>query len=418
MNICLSKKNFSLGNTIEGIVTDNDWNDSIEVIKITKYFDYIIYTEIVLQDNLFSFNINDPGLYICRGCKPNTDIKAFSYGLDEGIDVDNTIMNIYKDREESFSREKYADEGGNKHFDIYMFCENVNPKADCEYDDVRIIPYDYFNQMGEFAFVNRFMKDYTVTNSILSEADYSNRYSAVLKMVNVVAVDQNSAGKYATDRMSVLLNLYALRDICNPRVIMSVVLDRDTKQLFKYVNYPKFSGNLLQIGDYGEAFLDYYHVCVQDKQLRFLLTLIRDAYSEMMADIRTYRLWLVLEYITYIFNYDDKLSEKDRVDKLIKEETPDYYNEPSCYGLKTEDFLDICLQRRNCCAHQGGCIAGSDGKCSTNLTKSKERREKCRPHPVQDTHFMNDGICQELEWLVKRLIYIAIDHRSPAKIPI
>ena len=66
MNICLSKKNFSLGNTIEGIVTDNDWNDSIEVIKITKYFDYIIYTEIVLQDNLFSFNINDPGLYICR----------------------------------------------------------------------------------------------------------------------------------------------------------------------------------------------------------------------------------------------------------------------------------------------------------------------------------------------------------------
>ena len=132
------------------------------------------------------------------------------------------------------------------------------------------------------------------------------------------------------------------------------------------------------------------------------IDVIRDAYSEMMADIRTYRLWLVLEYITYIFNYDDKLSEKDRVDKLIKEETPDYYNEPSCYGLKTEDFLDICLQRRNCCAHQGGCIAGSDGKCSTNLTKSKERREKCRPHPVQDTHFVNDGICRELEWLGKR----------------
>lgn len=408
MNICLTKKNYLLGENVEGRVEDNNRNIPFEVVKITKHFDYVLYPEIKPLDGRFSIRIDDAGLYICRGCEPYTDIKAFSYGINKETDVDNAIINIYREREKSFSREKYADECGTKHFDVYMFCENMNPKADCEYDDIRIIPYNHYNQMGEYEFVNKFMEEYSITNAKLSKHDYRERYSCVFKMDNVVAIDCNSAGKFATDRMKVMLNLYAVCDMCNPRVIMSVVMDRDTKELYNRVNATGFSGNLLQLGDYGDSLLDKYHACVNNKQLCFLLSLARDAYSEMMADIRTYRLWLVLEYISFIFGIEG--SEHENAIKLVQERAPEYYKDTLCNGMNTDQFLDVCLQRRNCCAHQGGCIVDLDGKCKSYLSHSQKRRELCSMYPVPDTSFMNDQICKELEWLVKSLIICAIDY--------
>ncbi len=409
MNICLSKKRYMMGEIVEGEVNDNDQNIPLEIFKVTKHFNFLIYQEIKPVSNRFSVNIDETGLYICRGCEPNTDIKAFSYGIDEETDVDTAIIKIYREREASFSREKHADEAGNKHFDIYMFCENINPKVDCEYNDVRIIPYNHYNQMGEYNFVNKFMEEYSITNDKLTELDCTERYSAVFKMDNVVAIDCNSAGKYAVDRMTVLLNLYAVQDMCNPRIIMSVVMDRDTKELYKHVNSPRFSGNLLQIGDYGETLLDWYHICVNNKQFRFLLSLARDAYSEMKADIKTYRLWLVLEYITFIFEIKGSKNE-NIIMKLVKERAPEYYKESLCNGLNMEQFLDVCLQRRHCCTHQGGCLVDSDGKCNSHLTHSSKRREVCRKYPVPNTSFMNDEICIRLEWLVKSLIFSSINH--------
>ncbi len=410
MRLYLSKKNYRLGECVEGEVTDIDTNNSIKVIKITKHYDYLIYTEIQPVDNRFSINLNDAGLYICRGCEDNTDMKTFSYGMDEEIDPDNAIVNIYREREKSVSRKKHADEGGNKHFDVYMFCENINPISSCDYDDVRIIPYNHYNQMGEFDLINRFMEEYNISKAKLSESDYTHRYSAVLIMENIVALDYNSAGKYATDRMGVLLNLYAVQDMCNPRIIASVVMDRTTKELYRLMYAQKYLGNLLQIGDYGEGILRRYQICVHDKQLIFLLSLARDAYSEPMADIKTYRLWLVLEYIAFVFDIDD--GEREKIRRLVKEKDPEYNEDTVCCGLDIESFLDVCLQRRNCCTHQGGCIVDSDGKCNTHLTRREDCRKKCSQFPVHGTYFMNDEICVKLEWLVKRLIFCCIDYRN------
>ena len=386
----------------------------VEVVKVHDWYDEDFDIDGACNINEGMVNIDckctlDKGLYLIL-CLKNIEgavIAGYTHDTTRILDafiVDGTsemspiemYQSVVNNRNELFCLPKYkSDNEGSIPFDVAIFIKNINVDVQVNYGDIELIPYKKYSLLSEVEYINGFLLDVGYDLKFDVNKYCSNRPAAVFRITNIYATSDDEAVDFAIKRAGLVNNLFTLMMQGNGSFFAVVVFDKNKKAAQFRPIQPNYVGNLLKWINQGHFIRTYYDALKDSNSyLKLYIKLLTDAMNEEDKIIKYYRLWIVLEGIASIKNYEKEEMKKwngdvvknkkgdtvyvgykslDIVFELIRRSSlysEDFFKVESITTPK--EFLSVCYQRRCCAAHHGSCVCEDLQKC--NLTKKEMKR--------------------------------------------
>lgn len=332
--------------------------------------------------------------------------------------------NIYRLREEKYNRPRYkVNEKVAIPFDVYVFCKNIKNSVRAQYDDVEIFPYDYLKLTSEVNYINSFYKDIiNLQLTVHQERFNSSIPSAVFRVTNIMALNYEEAEEYALKKVDILNNIFTAL-LGSHGTYFSVVTLNKKEQMSK-INMldTRYKGNLLLLAEQGFNIRHYYeYLNKENSYLIVYMKLLNEAKNEENRMLQYYRYWNILEGIASLKKYEDNSMKKwdgtvvynkngnkikigtealNIVFELVRNNFIKTSEESFISNLdnvkSVKEFLGICYQRRNCCAHRGECYCNDKKICVEN----KKSMKMCKDNNIihkEEPIFLQDRILRKLE---------------------
>lgn len=453
INISFKKNNFI---PLEKIIGQFEFNRKLDnsklkfiLVHVYDWFDETIILDGsgTYENGIINFKMNnglEKGLYTLLCIKDAKDnvligrendnlhpIAAFTVLATKEKDAMKLYYDIYKMREDRFNRPKYRINNKNAiPFDVYVFCKNLKNSVIAQYDDVEIYPFGYLNLNSEVDYMNSFYKEMTNYQMTVRHEKFETSVpSAVFKVSNIMALDYEEAEKYAIEKIDILNNIFTTL-LWSHGTYFSVVTFNKKDHMTK-INMleTRYKGNLFLLAEQGFNIRHYYkYLNKENSYLIVYMKLLNEARNEENRMLQYYRYWNVLEGISSLKNYENNTMKKwdgtivynkqgnklkignealNNVYELIRENFRDVREDIFTSNLdninSVKEFLGVCYQRRNCCAHRGECYCKDEKIC----LESKKSMKLCNNSNIihnEDPIQFRDRILRKLEEISFRVV--------------
>lgn len=414
--VILNNNNLKYKQNISGKFYLNKKGGTIDCIfcvaRVYDWFDSLIEIpgEIVVENNEARFNVEnelEKGLYIFLGVytvegkaivgnrKDNLNfLEAFTV---EGnikktpTELYNLVVNI---REQSFNRAKgeHSEQRTSK-YHVYIFAKFIKLGTRAQYDDIEIYPFDYLKMESEVNYINRFFDTYKdVSINVKGDRFESSVPAAVFCIRNIYAESYEKAEKYALAKADILNNIFTALLRSHGTFFATVVLNENEKMSKISMLDSRYKGNLLLLAEQGFNIRHYYKVIAnKNSYIRVYLKLLNEAMKEHDRMLSYYRYWNILEGISSKKDFVNKemrtwegtivKNKKGEICKIgdnalnnvfelfrvnfSSVSSTDFVNDLEKI-TRPKEFISVCYQRRNCCAHHGDCNMTDKKRCSLN----------------------------------------------------
>jgi len=184
----------------------------------------------------------------------------------------------------------------------------------------------------------------------------------------------------------------------------------------------RYKGNLLLLAEQGFNIRHYYEYLNKDNNyLTVYMKLLNEAKNEENRMLKYYRYWNILEGIASLKRYANNSMKRwdgttiynkngneiqigtealNIVFELVRNNFVETSEENFLSNLdnvkSVKEFLGICYQRRNCCAHRGECYYTDKEIC----VEAKNSMKLCKDSNIiykEEPIFLQDRILRKLE---------------------
>lgn len=421
---------------------------SLQMAQVFEWYDCSKYitpeVEIEDSDIKISFTNNlDSGVYVLVSIlrEDGTSILGEKNNIENYIDcfysdykckdTASCFYNRIKEKRKwNVQRPKFRIEEKNvKPFDVFVFAKNILLSTVADYEDIQVVPYEYLSSISEINYINKFFNERvnTIEFKVREEIAKENKPSVVFVIQNIMAFDYNDAEKFALEKIDCLNNIFSLLLKCHGTYFGIITFNTKDKMTKINILDTLYKGNLFLLAENGFNIRHFYsYLSRNNTYLNVYLKLLNEAIKENERLLKYYRFWNILEGLANTKNYENKVMKKwngnivvsngrtvrikdnalDKVFELLRN-TFAVNNEKINFKLEQikseKEFLSVCYQRRNCCAHQGDCFLNDKAKCLDN----KETMQRCKNNNVLHTEepiAFQDKILRELESITMRVL--------------
>lgn len=420
-----------------------------EIARVYDWYDEKITLkgEGTIKDGYLLFKINnglEKGLYELLAIKDEqgnvlygeennniNPIDAFLINNTKGKNALDICKKVHLERDTFFSKPKYiCDKDKATSFDVYIFCKNIKIDVNAQYEDIEIFPYEYLKMTSEVNYINSFFKEKANINLTVHQEKYEQEIpSAVFYMCNIMALDYEQAKKYALNKADILNNIYTTLLGSHGTYFAVVTLNKKEKMSQISILDTRYKGNLFLWAENGFNIRQYYkYLNKENSYLTVYMKLLNEAENEENRMLKYYRYWNILEGIASLKNFKEMKMKKwdgtvvfnkngqelnigvealNNVFELIRINFAK--NSEIEFLGKIEDiksvkeFLEICYQRRNCCAHKGNCYFQDKNICLT----TKNRMCRCKRNNIIHTEEpvqFQDKVLRRLQEITTQVI--------------
>ncbi len=358
-------------------------------------------------------------------------IEAFFINNDKELDVISICKKIHLNRESYFAKEKYIC-AKNKAipFDVFVFCKNIKIDVNAQYEDIEIYPYEYLKLTSEVDYINSFFKNKIGIDLTVHSEKYEHDIpSAVFHMRNIMAIDYEQAKNYALRKANMLNSIYTTLLGSHGTCFAVVTLNKIEKMSQISIMDTRYKGNLLLWAENGFNIREYYKYLNKDNgYLEVYMKLLTEARKEEDRMLQYYRYWNILEGLallkkfdrynlkswdgTIIYNKKGQLQKigDDALNNVFELVRINFgkYTENNFIGkieniTTVREFLRICQQRRNCCAHRGACYFYDKDICIATKDKMASCKRNNILHKEEAIQFQ-DKILRKLQEITTQII--------------
>lgn len=449
----LDKYNFLSIEYISGkIKLNKNLNNEKLIFKIAHVYDWYDETLTLngngtIKDGYLLFKINnglEKGLYEILAIKDEqgnnlygeennniNPIDAFLINNSEEKNALEICNKVHAGREKFFMTPKYiCDKNKAIPFDVYIFCKNIKIDVNAQYEDIEIFPYDYLKMTSEVNYINSFFKEKVDIDLTVHSEKYEHDVpSAVFYMCNIMALNYEQAKEYALKKADILNNIYTTLLGSHGTYFAVVTLNKKEKMSQIKLLDTRYKGNLLLWAENGFNIRQYYKYLNKDNSyLIVYMKLLNEAKNEENRMLKYYRYWNILEGIAKLKNFSRKkikkwdgsivYNKKGQEIEIGEEALNNVFElvrinfskntEMNFLGKieninSVKEFLDICCQRRNCCAHRGNCYSQDKNICLTTKDKMCNCKKNNIIHQEEPIQFQ-DKILRKLEEITSQII--------------
>ena len=435
----LDKSNFLSMEYISGrIKYEKNIDDTTLIFIIAHVYDW--YDESIrlegsykIEENSLVFKINnglESGLYeilsiedtkgnIIAGNKNNNihPLDVFSINYSEEKDVINKNKKIHQNRDDFFNKPKYICNKENAiPFDVFIFCKNIKIDVNAQYQDIEVIPYEYLKMTSEVNYINSFFKNKVDIQLTVNSKNFENEFpSVVFHMSNIMALNYEQAKEYALKKVDILNNIYTTLLGSHGKYFSVITLNKKEKMSQISMIDTRYKGNLFLLAENGFNIRQYYkYLNENNSYLIVYMKLLNEAKNEENRMLQYYRYWNILEGIASLKNFTNSKMKKWDGTIVVNKQGKDINVGDEALNIVFElirikfsksaekdflgkienirsikEFLKICYQRRNCCAHRGECYKNNKNIClstkdSMCICKKNNIIHEEDPIPFQD----------------------------------
>ena len=414
-----------------------DWYDECIVLKGSG----------ILKDNILKFKIcnglekglyelleisDSKGIALFGNKKGNINPMAvFTINVDNNKDALKVCRKIHMMRDNLFNLPKYiCNRDKVIPFDVYVFCKNIKIDVIAQYEDVEVFPYEYLKMTSEVDYINSFFtKQINVGLKVKHESFEHEVPSAVYHMSNIMALDYEQAKEYAIRKIDYLNSIYTTLLGSHGTYFAIVTFNKKEKMSQISMCDTRYKGNLLLLAENGFSIRKYYKYLKKEKSyLSVYMKLLVEAKNENSRMLKYYRYWNILEGIaslkkyekcnmkkwdgTYVYNKRGEnikvgTEALNKVFELVRKNFNEQTEESILGKMEkiksVKEFLEICYQRRNCCAHRGECYKNDKSICLKTNEKMLNCNKKNIIHIEEPIPFQ-DRILRKLEEITVDII--------------
>ena len=449
----LDKYNFISMEYISGkIKLSKNWNNKKLIFKIARVYDWYDETitlsgEGIVKDGYLLFKINnglEKGLYEILAIKDEQGNVLYGEESNNINPIDAFLINnlkeknaldickkVHIEREAFFTKPKYiCNKDKAIPFDVYIFCKNIKIDVNAQYEDIEIFPYEYLKMTSEVNYINSFFKEKVNIDLTVHSEKYEHELpSAVFYMCNIMALDYEQAKEYALKKADILNNIYTTLLGSHGTYFAVITLNKKEKMSQISILDTRYKGNLFLWAENGFNIRQYYkYLNKENGYLTVYMKLLNEAKNEENRMLKYYRYWNILEGIASLKNFkkmkmkkwdgtivcNKKGQELDIGEKALnnvfelirsnfsKKSEMEFLGKIE-YIKSVKEFLNICYQRRNCCAHRGNCYSQDKNICLATKDKMCNCKKNNIIHIEEPIPFQ-DIILRKLQEITTQII--------------
>ena len=444
-----SEEKICLNGTVGGIALDivGKHNIKLKMAKVYDWFDQAFWVDGLgdFSNGMLNYSISnsfEKGLYIvlCVSLKDEVilgrenDNSRIIGAFCVGGGLDKNPIELYKFIVETRDRKFNEPEGnyqaqGTESYNVFVFAKNIYAQTVAQYCDVEIYPYDYLTMESETNYINRFFKHFPGIDIIVHKEKFEREIPAAVFCVNnIYASSYDEAQEYALRQVEMLNSIYTILLRSHGEFFAALVFNTKEKRTRISMLDTRYKGNLLLLAEQGFNIKHFYkHISTSNSYLHVYLKLLNEAMNETNPMLQYYRFWNIAEGIASKKQYHSRKMKKwdgssvigkgkdvligetalNNVFELYRENFGSISDKDFAAGLekisKPKEFLSVCYQRRNCCAHLGTCFS-ADGKiCDKNDKVKKLCKESFIVNKEEALGFQ-DKILRKLQDTVFRIV--------------
>ena len=424
---------------------------NINIVKVNEFYDYNIgdiKTEYNIENEMIHLkfdlnNVSNGEIFIITQIildnsyvigKKNTDFPIGYILIDENNNMQNAkeLFNIIRRKREEIFNLPIGDINENNSYQVLIFCKDIYADACAQYGQIQITPYKNLGYESEIKYINNFFKHcQTNININLNEKDILEshfRPSAIIHIPNVIANNIQRAEEISLNKASILINIFSLLKKSHGSFFAIFINHKNNgKHYFKFLD-GEYRGNLIPgtiSGENGEIIRQYNQVLSESpSEMNVFIQLLNDYIKENNIMMKYYRLWEIIEGFARKQNICNKLVKdwngnifrNKKGKKMQITEAKQYVFEVLRLNfgninenefmeelkdiISIQDFITIWYQRRNCCAHQGGCFENNIKICDP----SNEKCIICKKNKYEIKSIFEDKILNKAEKCVFDII--------------
>ncbi|MBQ9314277.1 MAG: hypothetical protein IJ220_04640 [Clostridia bacterium] len=398
--------------------------DSVLYFKINNGLEKGLYELLAIKDSNGVTLIGNEN----NNCNP---IAAYTVNAHNKKSALLICKEIHDMREREFNKPKYiCKKEKAKPFDVFVFCKNIKIDVTAQYEDIQIFPYEYLKMTSEVDYINSFFKNIINMNLEVKYEKFEHELpSAVFHISNIMALDYEQAKRYALKRIDFLNSVYTVLLGSHGTYFSIVTLNKEEKMSQISMCNTRYKGNLFLFAENGFNIKQFYKYIKNDKgYLSVYLKLLVEAKNEDNRMLKYYRYWNILEGIASLKKYEqcemkkwdgsnvynksgNKILVGNEALNIVFELIRNYFSEQSEETFlgqieninSVKEFLGICYQRRNCCAHRGECYSNDKKICLVTNSSMCTCHNKNIIHKNEPIQFQ-DKILRKIEEITIQLL--------------
>lgn len=426
----LYKQCYLLNEEIEGKLKISGYDDcenieiEMQICKVYNWYDASFVENVIakISGGILYFklsNLLESGLYaiiaICiknktvYGRKDDTEHCKDVFAITEKTNIDTVALyqSIARRRELDIQRPKlYEDDNTTSPYDIMLFVKNLQIENTAYYDVVQVYPYEYLKLTGEVNYINDFIKNITNIGAMVDEKVFETSVPAAVFIIsNIMAHNDKEAESFALKKAQLLNSIFTSLLHSHGSIFAMLTFDKKERKFKTTMLNTRYKGNLLHLAENGFT-IRHYFKCIDSTEsyMRVYLKLLNDAQNENDRMMKYYRWWNILEGLAMRKNYSKEPMKKwsgevvrgkkgvvligeealSNVFELVRQNFSGVEGDTFVKDLNNvitpKEFLSICYQRRNCCAHRGECCERDTSICLDD----KSYMVKCRESNIVD----------------------------------
>lgn len=385
-------------------------NIRVKLARVFDWFDQAFWIDGIgiFSKGIMNYSIQntfEKGIYIvlCVSlneeviCGRENDNSHILGSFCIGGSLEKNPIDLYKfiveTRERKFNEPKGDYQTpGTVPYNVFIFAKNIYAQTVAQYCDVEIYPYDYLTMESETNYINKFFKHFPGIDINVHKEKFEREIPAAGFCVNnIYASSYDEAQQYALRQVEILNSIYTVLLRSHGEFFASLVFNTKEKITRISMLDTRYKGNLLLLAEQGFNIKHFYkYLSTSNSYLQVYLKLLNEAMNETNPMLQYYRFWNIAEGIASKKQYQLKKMKKwdgssviskgkeiligDTALNIVFELYRDNFGNVSdtdfVAGIenvsRTKEFLSICYQRRNCCAHQGTCYSGDNKVCDKN----------------------------------------------------
>lgn len=357
---------------------------------------------------------------------------------EKNIDSLNLYKRVLMEREIHISKPKLrTDDATATSYDVMLFIKNLDISNNAYYDTIQVYPYDYLISLGEVDYINRFIENNTSINITIKQKAFEKSIpSAVFVITNIMAHNYDEAEEYAIEEAEKLNSIFTVLLHSHGTIFATLTNGKNEKKYKTTLLDSRYKGNLLHIAEDGFNIRHYFkYLNISDSYLAVYLKLLRDAQNESERMLKYYRYWNILEGLAMRKGYCNNplvdwqgnvikgkkgaciIGEKalNNVFELVRQNFSNIDSTTFVANLpnisKPKEFLSVCYQRRNCCAHWGTCNHTDSSICCS----SEKHKKQCRESNIIDSsqpEGFKDAILRKLQDITFQIVLNELQNKA------
>ena len=396
---------------------------SIQMCKVYDWYDasFNMKVEATVSNNVLSFilpNSFDKGLYavisitikdtvVYGKANDNENCETVFLISEKSINALSLYRKILKERDSYISKPKFRIEDKSaSSYDVFLFIKNLDISYNAYYDTIQVYPYDYLRCTSEIEYINEFIQKNTNINIVVNQEYFEKLVpSAVFVINNIMAYDYEEAEEYAINEAEKLNSIFTVLLHSHGTIFATLTNGKKERKYKTTILDTRYKGNLLHLAENGFNIRHYFkYISESDSYIFVYLKLLRDAQNENERMLKYYRYWNILEGLAMRKDYRNNIltdwqgnivkskrgictigdQKLNNVFELVRQNFSNIDGTTFVQGLPNistpKEFISVCYQRRNCCAHWGSCNNTDSSICSAK----ENHKKKCKESNIVD----------------------------------